>query len=210
MTNVKICGIRSLQDALWAVNAGAWAVGFVFAPSRRQITAEQAGKIIRGLPPSVHKVGVFVDMKFESVKDIISETGIDILQLHGQESPEYCQECNLPIIKSFQVCDENSLTAVEKYTVFAHLFDTYVPGSHGGSGITFNWRYLENLHPGLRIILAGGLSPGNVVNAIRQVKPFAVDVSSGVEISGHKDSQLIQDFIRQAHNTKGETLNERW
>jgi len=210
MTNVKICGIRSLQDAQWAIAAGAWAVGFIFAPSPRRITIEEAGRIIRELPSHIYKVGVFVDMKIAMVKEIVSGTGINMLQFHGQESPEYCREWNLPVIKSFRVRDEDSLDGIGKYQVFAHLFDTYVPSSHGGSGITFDWQYLENLQPGLRMILAGGLTPGNVSNAIQRIKPFAVDVSSGVEISGRKDCQLIQDFIFQAHNTRGEILNERW
>jgi phosphoribosylanthranilate isomerase len=195
MTEIKICGIRSLPDALWAIQAGAWAVGFIFAPSPRRIGLEQAAAIIRALPAAVHKVGVFVDADRSAVQGIISATGIDMLQFHGAESPEYCQEWELPVIKSFRVRDENSLTGIEQYQVFAHLFDTYVPGSPGGSGRSFDWRYLNHLPPELRIILAGGLHPKNVAAAIQQTHPFAVDVSSGVEIDGRKDRHLIEDFI---------------
>jgi len=196
MVRVKICGIRSRKEALWIAAAGAWAAGFVFAPSRRQVTVGEAARIIAVLPPSIHKVGVFVDSALETVESIIAATGIDMLQFHGQESPAYCQEFNLPVIKSFRVGDKNSLAQVDKYHVFAHLFDTYVPGSYGGSGQTFDWRCLDDLPAGLRIILAGGLNPGNVASAVQQIRPFAVDVSSGVELAGHKDGSLIQDFIR--------------
>jgi len=210
MVRVKICGMRSRQDAIWTVAAGAWAVGFIFAPSPRQVTVDEAAQIIQVIPPSVHKVGVFVNSTIEAVQETVAATGIDMLQFHGQESPEYCQEFNLPVIKSYRVRDENSLTEVEKYQVFAHLFDTHVPGSPGGSGKTFDWRCLEGLPGGLRIILAGGLKPSNVSPAIQRVKPFAVDVSSGVEINGRKDRNLIKDFIRQAQNVENTTPRERW
>ncbi len=198
MTKVKICGMRSLQEAQWAAAAGAWAVGFVFASSPRRLTVEEAARIICKLPPSIHKVGVFVDMKMEIVEKVIAETGINILQFHGHESPEYCQEWNLPVIKSFHVRDENSLAEAEKYQVFAYLFDTYQQGIAGGTGKTFDWRYLDDFQPSQQVILAGGLNPGNVAGAIRKVKPFAVDVSSGIESSGRKDQVLINEFISQA------------
>lgn len=207
MTKVKICGMRSLQEAQWAVEAGAWAVGFVFAPSQRRVTVEEAARIIRELPSSVHKVGVFVDMKMEMVEKVISETGIDILQFHGQESQEYCQEWQLPVIKSFRIKDEDSLSQAEKYLVFAYLFDTYTLGSAGGTGKTFDWRYLHDFQPNRRVILAGGLNPINVAGATRQVKPFAVDVSSGVESLGRKDQRLINEFIYQVQ--VGTVLNLR-
>jgi len=200
MVRVKICGMRSRQDAILTAAAGAWAVGLIFAPSHRQVTVDEAAQIIQVVPPSVHKVGVFVDSSIEAVKETVAATGIDMLQFHGQESPEYCQEFNLPVIKSFRVRDENSLAEVEKYQVYAHLFDTYVPGSVGGSGKTFDWRCLEGLPRGQRIILAGGLNPGNVAQAIEQIKPFAVDVSSGVELFGHKDRNLIENFIRNSRS----------
>jgi len=197
MTKIKICGIRSRQEALWAANAGAWAVGFVFAPSRRRVSMEEAAAIIRELPANIHKVGVFVDMKISSVQEIISATGIDFLQFHGEESPAYCQEFDLPIIKSFLVEGEDSLDDVVNYNVFAHLFDTYTPNSRGGSGQTFDWRCLNILPAVPRVILAGGLNPQNVNHAIQETKPFAVDVSSGVEIAGRKDCELINEFISQ-------------
>jgi phosphoribosylanthranilate isomerase len=207
MTYAKICGIRSVQEAEWAAAAGAWAVGFVFASSPRQVTVDEAARIIRQLPPSVHKVGVFVDMKMEMVGSIISDTGIDILQFHGHESPEYCQECHLPVIKSFRVQDENSLVQARKYQVYAYLFDTFTVDSAGGTGITFDWRLLDNFQSSLRIILAGGLNPSNVAGAIHRIKPYAVDVSSGVESLGRKDQKLINEFISQVKLSRNKARN---
>ncbi len=210
MTKIKICGMRSPQDAICATSAGAWAAGFVFAPSARQVTVDEAARIIRVMHPSVHKVGVFVDSSLEAVKATAAATGIDMLQFHGQESPEYCQEFALPVIKSFRIRDEDSLAQVEKYKVFACLCDTYVPGRAGGSGQTFDWRCLQGLPASLRIILAGGLTPRNVSTAILQTRPFAVDVSSGVEINGRKDRKLIEAFIHQAKSVHPEILVKRW
>lgn len=210
MVKVKICGMRTPQDAMWAASAGAWAVGLVFSPSRRQVTIDEAAQIVRTVPVSIHKVGVFVDLNLDTVKKVVAATGIDMLQFHGQESPEYCQEFNLPVIKSFRVQDESSLAEVEKYKVFACLFDTWVSGCAGGSGETFDWRCLEGLPHNLRTILAGGLNPRNVSSAIHQTRPFAVDVSSGVEIYGHKDPKLMRDFIGQAKSDHPEALVKRW
>lgn len=200
MIKVKICGIRTWQEAAWAVEAGTWAVGFVFAPSRRQIEVEEAARIIRKLPGYIHKVGVFVDMSRETVEEIIRCTDIDLLQFHGRESPEYCVGWRQPVIKSFSIRDEDSLTGVPDYQVFAHLFDTYREGQAGGTGITFDWRCLATLKSNSRVILAGGLTAENVSAAVKQVRPFAVDVSSGVESFGCKDRTLIQQFISQAQN----------
>lgn len=208
MVRVKICGMRSRHDAIWTASAGAWAAGFIFAPSQRQVTVDEAAQIIQVLPLSIHKVGVFVDSAIKTVKEIISATGIDMLQFHGQESPEYCQEFDLPVIKSFRVRDENSLADVEKYPVYAHLFDTYVPGSAGGSGISFDWRYLDVLPRNMRIMLAGGLTPRNVAEAIERLNPFAVDVSSGVEIAGRKDRNLINEFVGQVRDHTRRNLIE--
>lgn len=200
MTRFKICGIRTLEEARWAVNAGTWAVGFVFAKSPRRIMAEEAAGIIRELPSAVNKIGVFVNMEPEEVQDIIKSTGINMLQFHGEESPEYCAEWNLPVIKSFPVRDEGSLAGVEKYQVYAHLFDTYQPGSTGGTGRVFNWHLLCSLKPSQRIILAGGLNNTNVAEAIRLVRPFAVDVSSGVEAKGRKNRELIEQFASRTRD----------
>lgn len=201
MTRVKICGVRTYQEANWAATAGAWAVGFVFAPSRRRIAVDDAARIICELPPTIHKVGVFVDMDMEMVKEIARYTGIDMVQLHGQERPEYCAELHLPVIKSFQVKDADSLAEVEDYRVFAYLFDTYQEGCKGGTGKTFDWRYLGALSStGKRVVVAGGLDPSNVAEAIRLTKPYAVDVSSGVEVGGRKERGLVEEFIRRVNN----------
>jgi phosphoribosylanthranilate isomerase len=153
-----------------------------------------------------------VDTPIETVKAIIDETGINILQFHGQESPEYCQEWSLPVIKSFSIQDENSLANIEKYQVFAYLMDTFAPNSPGGTGKTFDWGFIDDINPNLHLILAGGLNPGNAARAICRVRPFAVDVSSGVETSGRKDHGLIHEFVRQAQIdcAKRQDNCERW
>ncbi|NLU49701.1 MAG: phosphoribosylanthranilate isomerase [Syntrophomonadaceae bacterium] len=198
MTRVKICGIRSEEEARWAVAAGAWAVGLVFAPSPRQVTVEQAASFVRQLPPQVYKVGVFVDASRKEVSDVVKHTGINMLQFHGRETPEYCEGWHLPVIKSFRVKDADSLAGVEEYRVYAWHFDAYREGYWGGTGTTFDWHCLQALKPGARVILAGGLQPGNVAWAVHVVRPYAVDVSSGVERAGRKDRKLIEQFIANA------------
>jgi phosphoribosylanthranilate isomerase len=203
MTRVKICGIRSVVEAFWAVKAGAWAVGFILAPSPRRLDVDEAARIIRRLPARIIKVGVFVDEEFEQVKYTVRHTGLNMLQFHGQESPEYCQEWAVPVIKSFRVKDRESLAGVKKYEVFAHLFDTYQEGSYGGTGRTFDWRHLSVLDSDSRVILAGGLNCSNVTGAVRLLRPFAVDVSSGVEVNGSKDRWLIEEFVSRVRPEHG-------
>lgn len=196
MTRVKICGITSVDDALAAIEAGADALGFNFAPSPRQVTPAQAGAIARALPPFLTKVAVVVD---QELGPILDECPIDTVQFHGSESPEKVAGCPLKRIKVIRLRGEQDLEALAAYQGIADAFllDTYVEGVPGGTGATFPWELASaarrNSCP---VILAGGLTPGNVGEAIRRARPYAVDVSSGVEASpGKKDAAKLRAFI---------------
>lgn len=195
---VKICGIQDLETARAAVEAGADALGFVFAASHRRVTPEAAREIIAALPPFVTTVGVFVDVPPVVVQEVAAFCRLDAVQLHGTEPPEYCKELNLRVIKAIRVRDAASLNGLDAYPVQAVLLDTYVPGTPGGTGKTFDWRLLAGRELRAPLILAGGLTPENVRAAVRTVRPYAVDVSGGVETGGRKDPAKIRDFIRQA------------
>jgi phosphoribosylanthranilate isomerase len=202
MTKVKIDGITNLDDALAAVEFGADALGFVFVPNTpRYIEPAKAAEIIARLPPFVTNVGVFVNDSQEHIKQIADQCKLSVLQLHGQEPPDFCLQFNRKVIKAFRIKDEESLTDLPKYTVSAYLLDTYVKGAMGGTGVTFDWRLaLEAKKYGL-VILAGGLNPENVAKAIQQVYPYGVDVSSGVEAKpGKKDHGKMKNFIKAARN----------
>ncbi len=197
MTRVKICGITNLQDALHAANCGADAIGFVFGPSRRRVTIEQAREIIEHLPPYISRVGVFVDQDVEEVRRTMSACALDIAQLHGSEDPGYCQEFFPRVVKSFRVKDQRSLEELPRYRVCAYLLDSYVEGRHGGTGTLFNWDLARDSAQYGPVIIGGGLHPGNVWLAITMVQPYGVDVCSGVESSpGKKDPEKVRDFIR--------------
>jgi len=200
MVKVKICGITSLEDALTAVAAGADALGFVFHPaSPRHIFPEQAAAIIRQLPPFIQTVGLFVDESRDTVNTTADRCGLDIVQLHGDETPDFCSSINRRVIKAFRIKDIFSLDAVSDYCIAACLLDAWSPAAHGGTGRTFNWEIASAAAAQRPIILAGGLTPDNVAEAVRRVKPYAVDVSSGVESSpGHKDADKLRKFIIQA------------
>jgi len=201
MVKVKICGITSLEDALTAVAAGADALGFVFHPaSPRHISPEQAAGIIKQLPPFIQTVGLFVDEARDTVNTTADRCGLDIIQLHGEETPGYCDSLRRRVIKAFRVKDISTLDSLVQYHVSGCLLDAWSPAAHGGTGQTFNWGIAaEAVKRGHRIVLAGGLTPDNVAEAVRRVNPYAVDVSSGVESSpGHKDAEKIRKFIIQA------------
>lgn len=198
---VKICGITRLEDALAAVEAGADALGFMFyEPSPRHIGFGAAGEIARQLPPFVARVGVLVNPTEEWVRRAIEGGGLDTLQFHGEESPEFCARFALKQIKAFRIRNENSLLACHRYPGRAWLLDSYVPGQLGGTGATFNWELAAKAKESNRhIILAGGLTPENVAAAVRQVRPYGVDVSSGVESRpGQKDAERMRAFVRAA------------
>jgi phosphoribosylanthranilate isomerase len=200
MIKVKICGITNLEDALTAIDAGADALGFVFHPkSPRHVFPEQAAAIIRHLPPFVHTVGLFVNEPLNTVNATVDQCGLDLVQLHGEEDAGYCDLVKRRVIKTFRVKDITSLEPMRNYRVAAFLLDAWSPAAHGGTGQTFNWEIAACASQSNRIILAGGLAPGNVAEAVCKVRPYAVDVSSGVESRpGKKDSRKIVDFISSA------------
>ncbi len=200
---IKICGVTSLADAQAAVAAGADALGFMFyRPSRRFIEPAAAGAIIGQLPDRVARVGVFVNAPEAEVRDVIATTGIDTLQFHGEEPPEFCASFRpLRVWKAFRMADANSLRAVRLHPdADALLLDSHVSGSHGGTGHSFDWDLAIGAKQlGRPVILAGGLNPENVAAAVAHVRPFGVDVSSGVESApGQKDHSKIEAFIRNA------------
>jgi phosphoribosylanthranilate isomerase len=201
MVKVKICGITSLEDALTAVEAGADALGFVFySASPRHIFPEQAAEIIRNLPPFVQTAGLFVNEQPAVVNATADQCGLDIVQLHGEEPPEYCQSVRRRIIKAFRVKDISTLDSLLQYHVAGYLLDAWSPKAPGGTGQTFNWEIAaEAVTRGHRIVLAGGLTPDNITESIRRVCPYGVDVSSGVESApGLKDASRISRFIQLA------------
>lgn len=202
---VKICGITNLADAQAALAAGADALGFVFVPGTpRYVTPEQAATIIRELPPFVAKVGLFVDADTRTVAETIARSAVDTIQLHGEETPEFARQFlgAVKVIKAFRVRGPETLAQLPAFADAADalLLDAYVPGMPGGTGARFDWEHAVSAKIGGRpIILAGGLTPVNIVEAVRTVRPYAVDVSSGVEITpGNKDVSKIIAFIRTA------------
>lgn len=200
MIRIKICGITNIKDALAAVEAGADALGFVFFErSPRNISPDQASAIISQLPPFVQIVGLFVNEQLTVVNSIADQCGLDVVQLHGEETPEFCAGVNRRVIKAFRVKDQSSLDQIRDYHVAACLLDAWSPAAHGGTGETFNWEIAASAAASRCIILAGGLTPDNVAGAIDRVQPYAVDVSSGVESApGRKDSARVLRFIRAA------------
>lgn len=200
MTKVKICGITSLEDALVAVDAGADALGFVFYDnSPRNIEPEAAARIIAAVPPFVQVVGLFVNADLDFVNATADRCRLDIVQLHGDESPSYCQAVRRRVMKAFRVHGMESLAAMSEYRVSAYLLDAYSPNAYGGTGARFDWDCAIAAKSQGRIVLAGGLDPDNVASAVAKVAPYGVDVSSGVEMSpGRKDPAKVRRFIKEA------------
>jgi len=199
MVKVKICGITNLEDALAAADAGADALGFIFYPeSPRFIEPGEVRNIVSKLPVFITTVGVFVNEKEEMIRRIIRESGVQVLQFHGEESPWLCTRFREKVIKVFRVRDLDSIDSMKMYPVDTFLLDTYHEEVRGGSGKTFDWKIAEKAKEYGRIILSGGLTPSNVGEVIIRIRPYGVDVSSGVEISpGKKDHRKIRDFIRE-------------
>ncbi len=203
MVRVKICGITRMEDAMAAVKAGADALGFVFyRKSSRYISASKALKILEALPPFVSKVGVFVNERTGAIRDIAGFCSLDAVQLHGEEDNHFCHRLKrygLKIIKGFRVKEDFNISQVGSYRVDGHLFDAHTEGQYGGSGKVFAWEIIKDLHTPVPRIISGGLTVDNVSEAILMLKPFAVDVSSGVESSpGVKDHKKMAEFIRRA------------
>jgi phosphoribosylanthranilate isomerase len=198
---VKICGITNLDDAMAAVDFGADALGFVFfKESPRYVPDSRAASIIKKLPSFLTTVGVFVNEQSEHIENIVAMTGIDVVQLHGEESPEKCR-CTRRVIKAVRVDTLESLDPLISYReiVSAFLLDTFTSGLFGGTGKIFNWDIAVEAKQFGRIILAGGLTPDNVAGAVKRVRPYGVDVSSGIEFEqGRKDHKKMQLFIERA------------
>jgi phosphoribosylanthranilate isomerase len=187
------------MDALRAVELGADALGFIFySGSPRYIPPEKAAEIIRRLPPFVAAVGVFVDATAQEIGSAVRTCCLSAVQLHGREGPAFCREMPVKVIKGFRVKGNRLPPGISRFAVDALLLDTFRAGVHGGTGEVFDWEVARRAGRYGKIILAGGLNPGNVREAVRTVRPFAVDVSSGVEAApGKKDPALLRDFFRQ-------------
>ncbi|HSH73062.1 MAG TPA: phosphoribosylanthranilate isomerase [Methylophilaceae bacterium] len=202
-TRVKICGITRVEDALSAVAQGADAIGLVFyAKSPRNVSLEQAAEIVASLPAFVSAVGLFVDSEPEQIRLTLSKVRLDLLQFHGDETPAQCRQYAVPYMKAIRVqADTNLLQyALDYHDAKAMLLDTYTEGAAGGTGQVFDWTLIPK-NMSLPIVLAGGLNAENVSAAIRQVQPYAVDVSGGVEITkGIKDADKIAAFMRGVSN----------
>jgi phosphoribosylanthranilate isomerase len=205
MVKVKVCGITNIDDALKAMEFGADALGFNFyPPSPRCLSPERARAILADLPSRICRVAVFVNEPKMRVQEILSEAGLpdsgqafNAVQFHGEESPEYCREWGLKVIKAFRVRDRGSLVGVNKFPADLYLLDSWAPG-YGGSGSSFLWDWLEEMESD-RLILSGGLNLANIDRAVRQVRPYGVDVCSGVEARpGVKDHTKLKEFILAA------------
>ena len=200
-TQVKICGVTSVADALAAAEAGADMIGLMFyEQSPRYISLATGVEIYRALPPFVLRVGVFVNPDEAQVMEAISACGLNLLQFHGDENSDFCTQFGLMSVKALRVRDAESLNSLANFNTDAFLLDAYSKSGLGGTGEKFNWDLaVEAQKFGKPIFLAGGLTPENVADAVRQVRPFAVDVSSGVEFApGKKDAAKVKAFIAAA------------
>jgi phosphoribosylanthranilate isomerase len=196
---VKICGITTADAALTAVRSGADMLGFVFAESSRKISPEKAKEIANRLPEHMKLTGVFVNETVETIRQIKEMVNLDYVQLHGDESPEFCEALGVPVIKALTIREKSDIEKMREYDCDYFLLDSPGVRYAGGSGNTFDWSLLEDERiPREKLILAGGLNAMNVGEAIERVKPAMVDVSSGVETNGKKDVKKIASFIKAA------------
>jgi phosphoribosylanthranilate isomerase len=203
MVRVKICGITDKDDAFKAVKFGADALGFVFyKKSPRYVSPSRARNIIAILPPFVTTVGIFVNERQGAINDITSFCGLNAVQLSGDEDNHYCTRLkrgNIKVIKGFRVDPAFNFDVIKKFNVDSILFDAYQENSFGGTGKTFNWELLKQANTKIPFILSGGLNHENIMDAIKTVKPYGVDVSSGVELEpGKKDHRKMESFIKNA------------
>jgi len=200
MTRIKICGITRVEDVLAAAHGGADAIGLVFYDkSPRNVERKQAALLSAAIPPFVTLVGLFVNASAENVRETLRQVPLDVLQFHGEEEPDFCRQFGRPYLKALRV--KNGLNLVQCAARYQDaqglLLDAYIEGTHGGTGIAFDWSLIPQGLP-LPVVLSGGLHAGNVADAIMQVRPWAVDVSSGVESAkGIKDAAKIAAFIME-------------
>mgnify|MGYP001770566118 FL=1 len=196
---VKICGITDVETALFAAECGADAIGMVFANSKRRVSLKKAKEISKSLPKSVWKIGVFVNEDPEIVRNIAKEADLDFVQLHGEETPEYAKSLGVPVIKAFGLSKEANEREMADFPASYLLVDSPKGAYYGGNGKTFDWSLIEEKRlKKENLIIAGGLNPENVQQAIQAIQPFGVDVSSGVETEGRKDRRKIKLFIDEA------------
>lgn len=200
---IKICGIKNINEIdiinKYPVNY----IGFIFAPSKRQVTKETVIKLRNNIRKDIKVVGVFVNEEVDIVNEIASLCRIDIIQLHGNEDMNYCKKINTSVWKSISVKNKQSLEEVAVFKdIDGILLDTYYKGETGGTGKIFNWNYVENISINNKIVLAGGLTPNNIIKAIDTVKPQIVDINSGVETNLIKDEKKIRDLFLKFYNEK--------
>ena len=200
---IKICGLTSLEQALSCVELGADWLGLnCWSGSSRYITAEKALEIVDGLPESVSTVGVFVNESTDTLESIMRETGIDLAQLHGDETPENCKKITVPWFKAFRVSPDFQPQRIQDYGGETFLLDAYSKTHYGGSGQKIDWELASTVSAMGKLILAGGLAPENVADAVNKVRPWGVDVCSGVESEpGIKDLLKVKEFINNIRNS---------
>jgi len=201
-TKIKICGLKTVEDIYIINRYPVDYVGFVLAPSKRQITPDQAKEMGRNLYQSIKKVGVFVNTPMDEVNQIAEYCQLDIVQLHGDEKPEDCEKAIVPVWKSVTIKNQLSL---EELCHYQKIDGFLMDGANAGSGKTFDWHWIECFSQEYFTILAGGLSAENIHEAIRQVKPHVVDISSGVEVDGRKNEEKIKEFIRRVKSYGNES-----
>lgn len=203
MIPVKICGITNLSDARYAVRVGASAMGYIFYPgSPRFISPKSAGIISEGTDRKIKKVGIFVNESLSHIESIIKTASLDLIQLHGNESDEFCQSLSKPVIRALRLKKGVSVSNKFPSNVCAVLLDTWSENSYGGTGKSFDWSLINKHKWTIPIILSGGLNQEIVTEAIKTIKPQALDVNSGVELSpGLKDHNKIDDFFQKVKNT---------
>ena len=204
MIRVKICGVTTADDARYALDCGADALGINFVPGTpRCLDEAAAAEIVAELPPFGVRVGVFVDETAQRVESIARRVGLDAVQLHGEETPETCGRLidrGLRVIRGLRVRGAETIEEAARYPDCTILLDAFVKGELGGTGKTFDWSLARELASGREVILSGGLKPGNVAEAVRQANPYGVDSSSGIEgrVPGRKDPALVREFIGNA------------
>lgn len=208
-TRIKICGITSEADIEILNRFMPDYTGFVFADSRRKVSAETVKRLIEGLDPAIKRAGVFVDMDAERLCETAQAAGLDIIQLHGDEGNDYIERLRtrlddkIQIWKAVRVSTESTLVEMKEYRADLYLADAYVKGHHGGTGRSFDWNLMNKPGDRSKIMLAGGLTPENVRRAISIARPFGVDVSSGVEADGKKDARLVEEFVARVREMEG-------
>lgn len=204
-TCVKICGLKTLEEVEACIVSGANWLGFnCYPPSKRFVTPEEIRKLLSIVPPNIITVGVFVNESLEKVHQIVETTGLQMVQLHGDESPEYGMALKIHYFRAFRVSPQFQLKTIQNYATPYFILDSYHPNFYGGTGDSFNWEIATQAKQFGKLILAGGLNPENVTKAIEVVRPFGVDVCSGVETApGVKDLQLVSNFISNVRKVEG-------